>query len=113
MAEVVEEHTHVPHPEFPRAGGSIDHGSWTMTYVLTPNFAVWAAVAGPNWRTVGGGTVCVALCSLAFYSFRRPRLVRCPSIGAGVIIRWSSPSTTRSEERRVGKECRSRWSPYH
>ena len=24
-----------------------------------------------------------------------------------------SVSTTRSEERRVGKECRSRWSPYH
>ena len=23
------------------------------------------------------------------------------------------PATTRSEERRVGKECRSRWSPYH
>ena len=23
------------------------------------------------------------------------------------------PKTTRSEERRVGKECRSRWSPYH
>ena len=22
-------------------------------------------------------------------------------------------SATRSEERRVGKECRSRWSPYH
>ena len=22
-------------------------------------------------------------------------------------------STMRSEERRVGKECRSRWSPYH
>ena len=28
---------------------------------------------------------------------------------------YSCPSTTpaRSEERRVGKECRSRWSPYH
>ena len=25
----------------------------------------------------------------------------------------SPKSTTRSEERRVGKECRSRWSPYH
>src|SRR2546422_6294317 len=25
----------------------------------------------------------------------------------------SSISSTRSEERRVGKECRSRWSPYH
>ena len=24
-----------------------------------------------------------------------------------------TPITTRSEERRVGKECRSRWSPYH
>ena len=23
------------------------------------------------------------------------------------------PKRTRSEERRVGKECRSRWSPYH
>ena len=23
------------------------------------------------------------------------------------------PAVTRSEERRVGKECRSRWSPYH
>ena len=23
------------------------------------------------------------------------------------------PETSRSEERRVGKECRSRWSPYH
>ena len=24
-----------------------------------------------------------------------------------------SPEYVRSEERRVGKECRSRWSPYH
>ena len=24
-----------------------------------------------------------------------------------------SPADERSEERRVGKECRSRWSPYH
>ena len=25
----------------------------------------------------------------------------------------TAESCTRSEERRVGKECRSRWSPYH
>src|SRR2546425_6562439 len=25
----------------------------------------------------------------------------------------ANPCVTRSEERRVGKECRSRWSPYH
>ena len=27
--------------------------------------------------------------------------------------KFNIPSLTRSEERRVGKECRSRWSPYH
>src|SRR2546422_3315936 len=26
---------------------------------------------------------------------------------------FPSPCASRSEERRVGKECRSRWSPYH
>ena len=26
---------------------------------------------------------------------------------------WKNYQNPRSEERRVGKECRSRWSPYH
>ena len=26
---------------------------------------------------------------------------------------WTKGEESRSEERRVGKECRSRWSPYH
>ena len=26
---------------------------------------------------------------------------------------WDFGTNWRSEERRVGKECRSRWSPYH
>ena len=30
------------------------------------------------------------------------------------VCAWNSIShVIRSEERRVGKECRSRWSPYH
>ena len=29
------------------------------------------------------------------------------------IMNGSSQNAYRSEERRVGKECRSRWSPYH
>ena len=34
--------------------------------------------------------------------------------GAPVAIKEYLPSSlVRSEERRVGKECRSRWSPYH
>ena len=28
-------------------------------------------------------------------------------------ITWDLQNAQRSEERRVGKECRSRWSPYH
>src|SRR3712207_9182011 len=34
------------------------------------------------------------------------------AVKAGYFIR-SEPLGARSEERRVGKECRSRWSPYH
>ena len=30
-----------------------------------------------------------------------------------IITRGAYASSSRSEERRVGKECRSRWSPYH
>ena len=29
------------------------------------------------------------------------------------VLRMGLPLLIRSEERRVGKECRSRWSPYH
>ena len=32
---------------------------------------------------------------------------------ATVVFGDSFKITNRSEERRVGKECRSRWSPYH
>ena len=31
----------------------------------------------------------------------------------GTVTPKAQEGTTRSEERRVGKECRSRWSPYH
>ena len=42
-----------------------------------------------------------------------------PAIGASpAVVQWfrsylSDRTQSRSEERRVGKECRSRWSPYH
>ena len=34
-------------------------------------------------------------------------------LGCGVIVAHHPVIFSRSEERRVGKECRSRWSPYH
>src|SRR6266480_6295659 len=50
-----------------------------------------------------------------------PRGMRAITSGVNISVRTSAgwtvitwmPSGARSEERRVGKECRSRWSPYH
>src|SRR3712207_9201636 len=50
-----------------------------------------------GWARVGGGTDSGA--GVDARGRQRPQ----PRVPAGV----------RSEERRVGKECRSRWSPYH
>ena len=36
-----------------------------------------------------------------------------PFVNNGVYKPHVSSNESRSEERRVGKECRSRWSPYH
>src|SRR2546422_4012284 len=56
----------------------------------------------------------VQTCALPIYSNRAIFFLRASSSAPG-----STPSSSlsnvwkRSEERRVGKECRSRWSPYH
>ena len=36
-----------------------------------------------------------------------------PGVEQGTVRQNFSHGRSRSEERRVGKECRSRWSPYH
>ena len=36
-----------------------------------------------------------------------------PNIFKAIFLAGGAGSGKRSEERRVGKECRSRWSPYH
>ena len=36
-----------------------------------------------------------------------------PETSASVLKQLASLRRVRSEERRVGKECRSRWAPYH
>ena len=49
------------------------------------------------------------ICLLVGYFFNREYLY----IIALVLVILFSYLVYRSEERRVGKECRSRWSPYH
>src|SRR5256885_17035660 len=43
-----------------------------------------------------------------FFSLGHSTVVLIVAIALGLAVKW-----IRSEERRVGKECRSRWSPYH
>ena len=54
---------------------------------------------------------CVEVCPVDCFYEGKNMLVIKPDecIDCGVC----EPECPRSEERRVGKECRSRWSPYH
>ena len=45
--------------------------------------------------------------------FKLRKILKTKKIGHGGTLDPDVVGTTRSEERRVGKECRSRWSPYH
>src|SRR3712207_7007307 len=89
---------------------------WSSDVVLfrsTSSPTSAAAIAARIW---GVGLVTVSLrrsITGTAYGGRHPahRTLRCRTRA-----RPSSPSAwapRRSEERRVGKECRSRWSPYH
>ena len=47
-------------------------------------------------------------------TFEPEKMVIVSGVGChGKIANYINLSSFRSEERRVGKECRSRWSPYH
>ena len=52
------------------------------------------------------GTVFVAAVLGPFYGML-------PNLLSGLLMGMTVDIYSRSEERRVGKECRSRWSPYH
>src|SRR2546427_1913137 len=64
------------------------------------------ATAGVTWIVLG-----LVFVLAIPYLLRRPR----PWFERWVLSRrdFARVLTVRSEERRVGKECRSRWSPYH
>ena len=44
--------------------------------------------------------------------FSQEQLAERLNVSRQAITKWET-NKGRSEERRVGKECRSRWSPYH
>jgi len=83
--------------------------------------AIGSALANP---LIAGGVVAgaVVLGVGAWFAARRFWWRPVPSVFAGIFLgvvlgvtfsRTLPDWSARSEERRVGKECRSRWSPYH
>ena len=69
-----------------------------------------------TWKKVGLGLVCLlGLCAAAYWraAGAADRHAGIPDDTLAVQAAASAPGRIRSEERRVGKECRSRWSPYH
>src|SRR2546430_8266809 len=79
----------------------------------------FAAHALGNYLAVTGGTADLLLGSLADHPDRQVRLwLEGISHATNLMTHLATEllrhaSKTRSEERRVGEECRSRWSPYH
>src|SRR2546430_556227 len=51
--------------------------------------------------------------SIGFQKFHEPGLRRSITPPPDACVGLGAAPSLRSEERRVGKECRSRWSPYH
>src|SRR5258708_21449423 len=65
---------------------------------------------GKSWgvavETIGEASALVLAANYRDHYLPRPQDRRTPAA-------WQATFRKRSEERRVGKECRSRWSPYH
>src|SRR5258707_298660 len=81
-------------------------GSTSLTVLLC--FFFFQAEDGIRDIGVTGVQTCaLPICSCAITN--APKTYGCVNAGSSVV----TMSMTRSEERRVGKECRSRWSPYH
>src|SRR3712207_9591986 len=89
------------------------------TMVLLNEVLMWAWPTGMFLRAFlrpargrrGAGMRLLLACLLLAGDGHALRPLARARVGLGVLTAHGQPA--RSEERRVGKECRSRWSPYH
>src|SRR5437764_11797491 len=79
-------------------------------FLLTLFFFFFQAEDGIRDTSVTGVQTCALPISLlAVHHFRQGN----DGLAAGFLVFMAGETLIRSEERRVGKECRSRWWPYH
>ena len=97
-----------------KIAGMIDESMDTAQLASEPQ--AWEYRAKPTWQRmfiISGGVLVNFLLAMVIYSavLFTWGMDYIPLRNAQYGLQFSP--TTRSEERRVGKECRSRWSPYH
>ena len=68
---------------------------------------------GALGKTLGTFVVSTSFFVYIIYTYRKDFRFKFDKERVISIVKYSTPLVIRSEERRVGKECRSRWSPYH
>src|SRR5437016_464567 len=95
----------------PASGWFTHSWSWTMHFLPV---AVWQNVlpfvSGPlvcSWNSAGHALLCARLARGAWLT------ITTANTNAPTSAATTRSTTLRSEERRVGKECRSRWSADH
>src|SRR5262249_59113626 len=65
-----------------------------------------------DWSVTGVQTCALPICA-GVRLRRRRQVAEAPPPVRLLLLQRQGARALRSEERRVGKECRSRWSPYH
>ena len=84
-------------------------------YLVLGQSNAWLVALGGSlveWLLLGGAIVLVLIYRRVLAILRTRARQRAPQKSGG-LFSPGEVERTRSEERRVGKECRSRWSPYH
>ena len=95
--------------------GHVDHGKTTLTAAITHVLAGRGEAKAMDYDQIDGAPeekergITINTAHVEYQTEKRHYAhVDCPGHADYV-----KNMITRSEERRVGKECRSRWSPYH
>ena len=81
-----------------------------VSALQTNSSGIWAATNGGGFFFNSGNSSYTTLHKTDGFNGTKLTAVTIDNSGK---IWFGSENGTRSEERRVGKECRSRWSPYH
>ena len=91
---------------------SINMRSVTSIALMTIVFALILYIADVRKKENISSLASISMFTIVFIGFMQTLAIM-PGVSRAGIVITAALLANRSEERRVGKECRSRWSPYH